>query len=69
MGKEVKEGLSDKFVFVCGYGRVGKMVCDMLDRLFIPYLAVDKSPKKAVEARNRGLPVFYGEHVTREWVQ
>ena len=44
-----------------GYGRVGKMVCDMLDRMPVRYIALDSSPIKAIEARGKGLPVFYGE--------
>lgn len=44
-----------------GYGRVGKMVCDMLDRLPVRYIALDGSPGKAIEARGKGLPVFYGK--------
>jgi S-adenosylhomocysteine hydrolase len=43
-----------------GYGRVGKMVCDMLDRMPVRYIALDSSPIKAIEARGKGLPVFYG---------
>jgi monovalent cation:H+ antiporter-2, CPA2 family len=48
------------FVFVCGYGEVGRMVCDMLDRKFIRYIVLESSPQKAIEARNKGLPVFFG---------
>jgi voltage-gated potassium channel Kch len=51
---------ADDFVIVCGYGRVGKMVCDMLDRKMIRYIVLDSSPQKAIEARSKGLPVFYG---------
>lgn len=40
------------------------MICDMLDRQFIRYVAIDNSPQKAIEARNKGLPVFYGD-ITR----
>jgi CPA2 family monovalent cation:H+ antiporter-2 len=52
---------SKEFVFVAGYGRVGKMVCDMLDRMPVRYIALDSSPVKAIEARAKGLPVFYGD--------
>ena len=48
-----------------GYGRVGKMVCDMLDRMPVRYIALDSSPIKAIEARGKGLPVFYGEFQQR----
>ena len=51
----------DNFVLVCGYGRVGKMVCDMLDRQLIPYVAIDNSPQRAKDARKLGLPVFFGD--------
>jgi len=33
---EVKSALSNtEYVFVCGYGRVGKMICDILDARFV----------------------------------
>ena len=60
--EELKMDLSpSQFVFICGYGRVGKMVCDMLDTKFIRYAAIDSSAEKAIKARNKGLPVFYGD--------
>ena len=59
--KEVKEDTASDFVFVCGYGRVGKMVCDMLDKKFIRYVAIDNSPAVAIEARSKGKPVFFGD--------
>ena len=43
---------------------MGKMVCDMLDRLPVRYIALDSSPTKAIEARGKGLPVFYGTYYT-----
>ena len=59
---EVKTGANENdFVLVCGYGRVGKMVCDILDRKFIRYIALDNSPQKAIDARSKGLPVFFGD--------
>lgn len=58
---EVAVEIEEKdFVFVCGYGPVGKMICEMLDKKLIPYIVVDGSPVTAIEARNKGLPVFYG---------
>lgn len=41
------------------------MVCDMLDRLPVRYIALDSSPTKAIEARGKGLPVFYGTYIRR----
>eukprot|EP00981_Chlorochromonas_danica_P007235 scaffold1618_cov158-Ochromonas_danica.AAC.19 len=59
---QVKADLAkNDFVFVCGYGEVGKMVCGLLDRKFIKYIVLENSPQKAIEARNKGLPVFFGD--------
>jgi monovalent cation:proton antiporter-2 (CPA2) family protein len=61
-GKEVRDSLPEKdFVVVVGYGRVGRILCEILDRRFIRYIVIDKSPKRAIDARNKGLPVFYGD--------
>lgn len=57
--EEIKE--SDDFAVVVGYGAVGKVVCDLLDRKLIKYVGIDVDPNKAIQARNRGLPVFYGD--------
>jgi monovalent cation:proton antiporter-2 (CPA2) family protein len=56
---EIKE--SDDFAVVIGYGAVGKVVCDLLDRKLIKYVGIDIDPNKAIQARNLGLPVFYGD--------
>ena len=56
---EIKE--SDDFAVVVGYGKVGKVVCDLLDRKFIKYEGIEIDPNKAIQARNAGLPIFYGD--------
>ena len=56
---EIKE--SDAFAVVIGYGAVGKVVCDLLDRKLIKYVGIDIDPNKVIQARNAGLPVFYGD--------
>ena len=56
---EIKE--SDDFAVIVGYGVVGKVVCDLLDRKFIKYVGLEVDPNKAIQARNAGLPVFYGD--------
>jgi voltage-gated potassium channel Kch len=56
---EIKE--SDDFAVVVGYGVVGKVVCDLLDRKLIKYVGLEIDPNKAIQARNAGLPVFYGD--------
>jgi CPA2 family monovalent cation:H+ antiporter-2 len=48
-------------VLVIGYGRVGLMVGDMLDRHKIAWVAVDRDPKLAETGRRHGHTVFFGD--------
>jgi monovalent cation:proton antiporter-2 (CPA2) family protein len=56
---EIRE--TDDFVVVVGYGVVGRLVCDLLDQKLFRYVGVEINPNKAIEARNKGLPVFFGD--------
>jgi len=58
-----KEDVADAkdYVVVAGFGRVGQSVCDLLDARLIRYMAFDSNPAKVIEARNKGLPVFFGD--------
>lgn len=58
---EITTDEASDFVVVVGYGVVGKVVCDLLDRKLIKYVGMECNPKKAIQARNKGLPVFYGD--------
>jgi len=51
-------------VVIAGYGRVGQAVAARLEAAGVPYIAVDLDPHRIAQARQRGLPVFYGD-VTR----
>ncbi|KAL7556522.1 hypothetical protein ACA910_000985 [Epithemia clementina (nom. ined.)] len=57
---------SDGFAVVVGYGKVGKVVCNLLDRKLIKYVGLEIDPNKAIQARNLGLPVFYGDIARQE---
>ena len=46
---------------VVGHGRVGQVVCDVLDMHGVPYLATDRDPSVVVEARQRAREVYYGD--------
>jgi monovalent cation:proton antiporter-2 (CPA2) family protein len=52
---------SNDFAIVVGYGKVGRLVCELLDKKFYKYVGLEINPNRAIEARNRGLPVFYGD--------
>jgi CPA2 family monovalent cation:H+ antiporter-2 len=56
---EVKQ--QEGLVVVCGYGRIGRSLTDLLDQFFLRWVAFDVNPAKAIEARNEGRSVFFGD--------
>jgi CPA2 family monovalent cation:H+ antiporter-2 len=46
---------------VVGHGRVGQVVCDMLDMHRSPYLATDRDPSAVTAYRRRGRELYYGD--------
>ena len=52
---------SDERAIVIGFGRVGRMVADMLRRHNQPFLAVDADADLARAAREAGYPVTFGD--------
>jgi CPA2 family monovalent cation:H+ antiporter-2 len=52
---------ADGRVLVAGYGRVGQLVCDMLSRHDVPYLAVDSNAALVAAQRALGKPVHFGD--------
>jgi CPA2 family monovalent cation:H+ antiporter-2 len=55
-------------VLVIGYGRVGLMVADMLDRHQIAWVAVDQDAKLVEAGRRRGHAVFFGDAARPEFL-
>lgn len=49
-----------KHVIIAGFGRVGRIVARLLEAQRIPYVAIDHDATNVREARERGLPVYYG---------
>ncbi|MBY0318898.1 MAG: cation:proton antiporter [Reyranella sp.] len=56
-------------VLVVGYGRVGRLVADMLTRHGIPWTAVERVPKLIEAARREGHDVFFGDASRGELLQ
>jgi CPA2 family monovalent cation:H+ antiporter-2 len=48
-------------VLVIGYGRVGKLVGDMLGRHDLPWIAVERDARLVEQGRRDGLRVYYGD--------
>ena len=56
-------------VLVVGYGRVGKLVGEMLGRHVIAWLAIDLDFRAVEAARRQGLDVYYGDASRPEMLQ
>jgi len=56
-------------VIIVGYGRVGTLIGDMLDRHSIPFIAVDSDARVTARARSDGKPVYYGDAARPEYLR
>ena len=52
-------------VIVCGFGRVGQIICQMLDAQGIPYIAIDLDVSSVMMGREMGFNVVYGDTTNR----
>lgn len=52
-------------VVVCGFGRVGQIICQMLDSQQIPYVAIDLDVSAVMMGREQGFNVVYGDTTDR----
>ena len=60
--KELLPQQSDRAqVLIIGYGRVGQLVGEMLQRHEIPFIAIDRDPTLVASCRKRGTTIFYGD--------
>jgi CPA2 family monovalent cation:H+ antiporter-2 len=48
-------------VIVIGHGRVGQLVCDLLDQHDVPYIATDRDTEIVDRFRSKGRPIYYGD--------
>ncbi len=56
-------------VIIVGYGRVGALIGDMLDRHAIPFIAIDSNAGVTAPARSEGKPVYYGDAARPEYLR
>ncbi|WP_293427946.1 cation:proton antiporter domain-containing protein [Phreatobacter sp.] len=59
---------SAKRVIVVGYGRVGQLVCEMLARHKVPFVAVDKDAREIADLRRAGHAVYFGDANNRAFL-
>ena len=55
------DGPAESGVLVIGYGRVGKLVGDMLGRHEIPWVGVERDPRLVESGRRVGARIFFGD--------
>ena len=65
----VEPGGGSGHAIVVGYGRVGQVVCEMLDRHQFKYTAVDNDAAAVPEQRRQGRTVFYGDATNPEFLK
>lgn len=65
----LEAGAPQSRVIVCGYGRVGQTVGDMLSVHKVPYLAVDMDAREVSRHRSKGRPVAYGDATRVEFLR
>ncbi|MBL8548746.1 MAG: cation:proton antiporter [Hyphomonadaceae bacterium] len=56
-------------VVIAGYGRVGRVVADMLSRHGVSYLAYDADADVVARAREAGIPVYYGDMTRPDFLE
>jgi len=57
---DVRETLSNHVV-ICGHGRTGSNLTNILQRYNIPYIVVELNPQIISELRAQGVPCIYGD--------
>ncbi len=55
-------------VLIAGYGRVGRLVGEMLSRHDIPWVAVEQDPRLVDGGRRSGVTIFYGDASRSEFL-
>ena len=58
---EVEAPQEGQTVIIGGFGRVGKMLAQLLEDQRIPYIAVDNDAELVAQQRARGTPIFFGD--------
>jgi CPA2 family monovalent cation:H+ antiporter-2 len=56
-------------VIVVGFGRVGRLVSEMLEENQVPYIAVEADPEIVVRERKNGRPIYYGDAARPEFLR
>lgn len=55
----------DRHVLICGYGRAGRTIGEMLRTVDVPFVAVERAPERVEACQAQGHPVFFGNAIER----
>ncbi|CAG7908777.1 hypothetical protein IGI04_039157 [Brassica rapa subsp. trilocularis] len=53
-------------IIICGFGRVGQIIAQLLSERLIPFVALDVSSDRVTVGRSMDLPVYFGDAGSRE---
>ncbi|VVA89608.1 unnamed protein product [Arabis nemorensis] len=53
-------------IIICGFGRVGQIIAQLLSERLIPFVALDVSSDRVTIGRSMDLPVYFGDAGSRE---
>ncbi|KAL1200010.1 K(+) efflux antiporter 2 [Cardamine amara subsp. amara] len=53
-------------IIICGFGRVGQIIAQLLSERLIPFVALDVSSDRVAIGRSLDLPVYFGDAGSRE---
>jgi CPA2 family monovalent cation:H+ antiporter-2 len=60
---------ADARVIIVGFGRVGKLVADMMRRHDVPYLAIDSDVRTVQRERENGVSIYWGNATRAEFLR
>ncbi|KAK9901467.1 hypothetical protein M0R45_002098 [Rubus argutus] len=55
-----------KIIIICGFGRVGQIIAQLLSERLIPFVALDVRSDRVTVGRSLDLPVYFGDAGSRE---
>ncbi len=58
--ENIKSSLEDHFI-VCGFGRMGQIVCEQLEAMNMPFVVIEVDEAAGRECRDRKWPVIHGD--------
>uniref|UniRef100_A0A1J3HLX8 K(+) efflux antiporter 1, chloroplastic n=1 Tax=Noccaea caerulescens TaxID=107243 RepID=A0A1J3HLX8_NOCCA len=53
-------------IIICGFGRIGQIIAQLLSERLIPFVALDVSSERVTIARSLDLPVYFGDAGSKE---